>query len=123
MHPAPLVQALMGIVACVEVTAEHATEVLANHGFDHRPAAAVVVLVIAHGWDTSRPDVTILSIFSPSRFIHLKSRTRSYLRFECIQVRLHLFFEPMLQFYQLSNADRDSMQRMQVHLDLANGQT
>ena len=38
-------------------------------------------------------------------------------------MRLHRLFQPMLQFNNLSTADCDSMQRMQVRLDLANGQT
>ena len=45
------------------------------------------------------------------------------MRFELVEMRLHLFFEPMLQLDQLANADRDSMQCPQVHLDLANRQT
>src|SRR5450755_2751648 len=113
----------MRVVASVEVTAEHPTEVFADDLLDHGPTAGVMVLIVANGWGRSCPDIAILSVFSPPRLIHLDGRAGSDLCFEHIQMRLHLFFQAMLQFNNLSIADRDGMQRTQVGLDLSNGQT
>src|SRR5260370_8671161 len=116
-------QSLMDMVACVKVTSQDSAEVFANQFFDYGPAAGMMVLVVAYGWGRSCPDVGIESVFSPSRLIHLDSRTRSDLRFQLIQKRLHVFFQAMVQLNNLSVADRDSMQGTQVQVDLTNRQT
>src|ERR1022692_2933800 len=111
-------QSLMDIVACIEVTAEHSNEVFANKFLHHRPATSMMVLIVTNSWGTRCPNVAILSVFSPSRLIHLQSRAGSDLRFEHIETRLHLFFQPMLEVNNRSITDRDSMHRLQVQLDL-----
>src|ERR1700675_2216378 len=111
-------QSLMDIVACVKATSQDSAEVFANQFFDYGPAAGMMVLVVANGWGRSCPEVAIESVFSPSRLIHLDSRTRSHLRFEPIQKRVQLFFQAMVQLTNLSVADRDSMQCTQVQGDL-----
>jgi hypothetical protein len=54
--------------------------------------------------------------------IGLDSRTGVDFRFECIEVGLHLGFEPVQQLHNLSTADRDPVQGEQVRLKLSNGQ-
>ncbi len=63
------------------------------------------------------------AIFSPPRLIGLHCRTRANLRFERIDLGLHLCFHPMQQFHHLPAADRDPVEREEVQLDLANRQT
>ena len=82
-----------------------------------------MVLILAHAGSGDAPDVAIAAIFSPPRLIGLDSGTVANLRFERIELGLHLCFHPMQQFHNLANADRDPVQREQVRLDLSNGQT
>src|SRR5271167_1653745 len=123
MHPTALMQALMDVVACVKVTAQDSTEVLANQFFDHFPSTRMMVLVVANAGGTHRPNVAIEAIFSPPRFIRLDGWTGADLHFERSEVRLHLGFDPVEQLDNLSTTDRDPVQRKQVRLDLSNGQT
>src|SRR5215472_5923557 len=102
MHPAALMQALMDVVASIEVTAEHAVVVRADQLFDHFSSTRMMVLVIANARGIHRPDVAIDAIFSPPRFISLDCRTGPDRSFERIEVGLHLCFDPMKQFNNLS---------------------
>src|SRR5947209_5311394 len=83
----------------------------------------MVVFVIADARSGNAPNRAVLAVFSPSGFIGLHRRAGADLLLECIQVRLHLLFEPVQELHDLANADADPMQGEQVHLDLANGQT
>src|SRR6266566_6892365 len=113
MYPTALMQALMAVVACIEITAEYAAEVLTDELFDHFSSTQVMVLKIANARRGDTPDVAIDAIFSPPRLIGLDCRTGADLPFERIEVRLHLCFDPVQQFHNLSTADRDSVQREQ----------
>src|SRR6266516_5740314 len=123
MYPAPLMQTLMDVVPGVKVTAQHAAEIFANQLFDHFSCTRMLVLVVAKCGSTDCPDVAIAAIFSPPRLIGLDSRTSAELPLERSEVGLHVVFEPMQQFHNLSDADCDPVQREQVRLDLANGYT
>src|SRR2546421_3519607 len=123
MHPAPLMQPLMDVVPGVKVTAQHSAEIFANQLFDHFSCTRMMVLVVAKCGSTDGPDVAIAAIFSPPRLIGLDSRTSADLPLELSEVGLHVFFEPMQQFHNLSDADRDPVQVSQINLDLANRQT
>src|SRR2546421_10797601 len=120
MHPTALMQALMTIVAGIEVAAEHAAVVLADQLFDHFPFSPMMVLKIADVRRGDTPDVAIGAIFSPPRLIGLQRWTGADLPFERSQLGLHLGCEPMQQLHNLSTADRDSVQGEQVGLDLSN---
>src|SRR6266568_2910559 len=120
MHPTPLMQSLMDVVGGIEVEASHSTVVFADQVFDHFPSTRMMVLIIAKRGGTHRPDVAIEAILSPPRLIRLDGRTGANLPFECIELRLHLLFDPMQQFHNLSTADLDPVQREQVRLVLAN---
>src|SRR6266568_4880987 len=123
MHPTALMQALMAVVACIEITAEYAAEVLTDELFDHFPSTRVMVLKIADARRGDTPDVAIDAIFSPPRLIGLHRRTGADLPFERSEMRLQLCFDPVQQFHHPSTADPDPMQREQVRLDLSNRQT
>ena len=116
-------QALMTIVAGIEVAAEHADVVRADQLFDHFPFSRMMVLKIADVGRGDTPDVAIRAVFSPPRLIGLHRWTSADLHFERSQLGLHLGFEPMQQLHNLSTADRDPVQREQVDLDLSNGQS
>src|SRR5450755_1840438 len=88
MHPATLMQALMDVVARVEIAAQHSLEGLAEQFFDHVSAARMVVLVIANGGGGHTPDIAILAVFSPSRFIGLHGGTGADLGLEVSEQRL-----------------------------------
>ena len=116
-------QSLMDVVAGIKVTAEHTPKVIPDQARDDFSCPRVMVLIIADAGSGDTPDVAIGAIFSPPRLIGLDRRTGADLHFECIQLGLHLVFESVEQFHNLSAADRDPMQREQVRLDLSNGQT
>src|SRR5713101_850278 len=110
MHPTALMQALMDIVATIEVTAKHAAVVLADQLFDDFPFSRMMVLKIADAGRGDTPDVAIRAIFSPPRLIGLHRWTGADLPFERIQLGLPLGFEPVEEFHNLSTADRDPVQ-------------
>src|SRR5258707_5749435 len=113
----------MDVVAGIKITAQDSAEVLSDQLLDHFSRPRVMVLRIANDGSGDAPDVAIAAIFSPPRFIGLHGGTRANLRFERIELGLHLCFHPMQQFHNLPTADRDPMEREEVHLDLSNGQT
>ena len=113
----------MDVVCGIEVTSKHPLKVFADQGFDHFPSARMMVLIIANAGSGDAPDVAIGAVFSPPRLIGLDGGTRTDLRFERIEVGLHVVFHPMQEFNNLSSADRDSVQREQVPLNLSDGQT
>src|SRR5260370_31474255 len=119
MHPAALMQALMDVVAAIEVTAEHAIVVLADQLFDHFSSTRMMVLVIANARGIHRPDVAIDALFSPPRFISLDSRTGPDRPFERLEVGLQAYFDPVQQLNNLSPAGPDPLQRQQVRLALS----
>ncbi len=110
-------------VARIKIAAEHTVEVLTDHLLDHFPSTRMMVLVIANAGSGDAPDGAIRAIFSPSCFICLDGWTRADLRFECIELGLHLLLESVEQLNDLSTADLHPMQRQQVGLELSNGQT
>src|SRR5260221_10325666 len=69
MHPTALMQALMAVVASIEVTAEHAPVLLADHLFHHFPATRLMVRLIADAGRADTPDVAIDAVFAPPRLI------------------------------------------------------
>ncbi len=64
----------MNGVASIQIAAQYALERLANQLLDHFPCARVMVFVIAKRRGGNTPDVSVLSIFSPPRFIGLHGR-------------------------------------------------
>jgi len=46
MHPAPLMQPLMDVVACVKVTAEYSLVLIPNQTFDHFSCSRMMILEI-----------------------------------------------------------------------------
>ena len=82
-----------------------------------------MVFILTNAGCGDAPDGAIAAIFSPPRLIGLDGGTGAQLRLERIELGLHLCFHPMQQFHNLLNADRDTVQREQVHLDLSNRQT
>src|SRR5258708_10448753 len=123
MHPTALMQALMAVVAGIEVTAKHPAVVLTDQLFDHFPATRMMVLLLADAGRAGTPDVAIEAVFAPPRLIGLHRRTGTDLPFERSEVRLHLVFEPVQQLHDLSNADPLPVQGEQVRLDLSNWRT
>src|SRR5581483_6791031 len=85
MHPTALMQALMDVVARVKVAAQHARELLADQAFDHFPCPRVMIFVVSALWGADAPDVAILAIFSPARFIGLHRGAGSDVRFDLIE--------------------------------------
>src|SRR5436309_753176 len=123
MHPTALMQPLMDVVPGVKVAPQDAAEVLADQLFDDFPSPRMMVLVVANAGSTDCPDVAIEALFSPPRLIRLDRRTGADLPLESIEVGLHVLFEPMQPFHNLSHTDRHPVQREQIGLDLSNGQT
>src|SRR5947209_26227 len=113
----------MDVVARIKIAAEHTVEVLTDQLLDHFTSTRMMVLVIANAGSGDAPDVAISAIFSPSCFICLDGWTSADLRFECIELGLHLLLEPVEHLNDLSTADLHPMQCQQVGLELSNGQT
>src|SRR5436305_11892938 len=99
MHPTALMQALMTIVAGIEVAAEHAAVVLADQIFDHFPFSRMMLLKIADVGRGDTPDVAIRAVFSPPRLIGFHRWTTADLPVERSQLGLQLGFEPMQQLH------------------------
>src|SRR6266536_2160075 len=123
MHPTALVQTLMDVISAVEITAEHSLKVLPDQSFDHLSPARMMVLVIADTRRRDAPDVAVEPIFPPSGFICLHCRTGADSAFQRVQLGLQVVLEPMQHLYDLSDADREPVKGLHVHLDLPNGQT
>src|SRR5260370_3254260 len=115
-------ETLVDVVCGVEVTSKHSLKVLANQCFDHLPPTRMMILILANAGSGDAPDVAIGAIFSPSRLIGLHRWTGADLPFERIELGLHLVFQTMQQLDDFSTADRHLMDRLQVALDLPNGQ-
>src|SRR5438128_3701230 len=98
-------QALVDVVARVEVASEHSLKVRPNQALDHFSRAGVMVLKIAHAGRRDTPDGAIEAIFPPARFIGLDSRTRTNLGLELLKQGVQLLFDAMEQLDNLSNAD------------------
>ncbi|HEY6407333.1 MAG TPA: hypothetical protein VIY29_07695, partial [Ktedonobacteraceae bacterium] len=62
-------QTVMDIVSPVEITAQHAREVLSDQLLDHFPTPRMMVFVIADRGSGDAPDVAVEAVFSPSGFI------------------------------------------------------
>ncbi len=75
VDPTALMQALMDVVAAVEVTAEHALKVTAEQLLDDLSCTGMMVLLIANSGRGNRPDVAIDPVFSPSCLVSLDGWT------------------------------------------------
>src|SRR5437588_12771771 len=111
MHPTALMQALMTIVAGIEVAAEHAAVVLADQLFDHFPFSRMMVLKIAAVGRGDTPDVAIAAVFSPPRLLGLRRWTGADLPSERSQLGLHLCCTPMQPLHNLPTAHPDPPRR------------
>src|SRR5579875_2825230 len=122
MHPTALMQPLMDVVAPIEVAAQYPWKIVADQLLDDFPGPGVMIFIIADLRGTHAPDVAILAIFSPGRFIGLDGRTGSNLPFESVKMRLDSSHQTVKQFADLSRTDRYPIQRGQQSADLSHWQ-
>ncbi len=121
MHPAALMQALIAIVGGIEVAAQHTLEAFPQQLLDHLTASGMMVLIVADGAGTHTPDVAILAIFSPPRFIGLDGGAGPNLLLERCHEEVQLIGSAVQQLHDFSTADLQPMQGGQVGLDLPHG--
>src|SRR5713101_3762176 len=114
-------QALMDVVACIEIAAQHSFELAADQLFDHFACPRVMVLIVANAGGTHCPDVTVAAIFAPSCLIGLDRWTGADLLLEGIQGGLHVLLDPMQQFDDLADAHPEAMHGPQVVSQLPKG--
>ncbi len=121
-------QPLMNVVACIKIAAQHPLEVFPDQVFNDFSSPPMVIFVIADGRraDAPRadaPDVAILTLLSPSRFIGLHHRTGTDFCFETVEQWLCILLDPMQQFHQFSETDLKAVQISQRVSQLAQRQT
>src|SRR5258707_3759498 len=116
-------QALMDVVACIEIAAQHSFELAADQLFDHFACPRVMVLIVANAGGTHCPDVTVAAIFAPSCLIGLDRWTGADLLLEGIQGGLHVLLDPMQQFDDLADAPPEAMHGPQGVSQLPKGET
>src|SRR5258708_30050834 len=95
-------QALMDVVACIEIAAQHSFELAADQLFDHFACPRVMVLIVANAGGTHCPDVTVAAIFAPSCLIGLDRWTGAALLLNGIPGGVHLLLHPMSHFAHLA---------------------
>src|SRR5436305_14232287 len=95
-------QPLMDVVPGVEITAQHALEVLPDQLLDHFATARMVVFVIADVRSGNASNIAVEAIFSPSGFIGLHRRAGSDPRFETARDGLRMLPDAMQQFARVA---------------------
>src|SRR5260370_31402356 len=97
-------QALMDVVDCIEIAAQHSFELAADQLFDHFACPRAMVLIVANAGGTHCPDVTVAAIFAPSCLIGLDPWSGAALLLEGIQAGVHALLVPLQPFGELSDA-------------------
>nr|WP_244422599.1 hypothetical protein [Ktedonobacter racemifer] len=71
MRPTALMKPLVDVVPRIKIAAQHSLILVSYQVFDDFSCTRVMVLVVAHGWGTHTPDVSVDPILSPAGFIGL----------------------------------------------------
>jgi hypothetical protein len=123
MHPAALMASLMDVVSGIGIAAQHSLERTSKELLDHFPSPRVMIFVIADARCRDAPDIAMLTVLPPSRFIGLHGGAGLDGRFQSVKRWLGELLDAVEQLHQFPQTEHEAMQIAQHLLDLAQGQT